>query len=435
MNFKIWIFSKIFFKDRLHRLKEKKNFYAKIKTPQDIYTYQLEKFNEVWQNAYKQIPFYKLWKEQHQLPDRISQLHELKYFPVLTKKDIQKNQTLIFEHLENFQLISTGGSTGEPVKFPTSQQEREEIYAGLYLARSWWGFKPFDKVAIFWGHSHLFGSGLRGKINQIKRRISDWLVNSKRFNAYDTSFSTLSRYTKELKNYNPNWIIGYTSTIYKLAKFIQENSIHLNLTNLQGVIVTSETVTSADLHIIENAFKVPCIIEYGMAETGVIAYAKSNSHTLQLLWDSFIGITQNNILNVTSLDARHFPLINYQTDDCIQSDDEISIIHINSISGRKKDILNIATSTSFLELSGILMVHILKNYPNIYDVQFQQLPNNVVKILFTSPTNLPLIDVKTYFLENIKIDHPDILDKSIIFEQIEEITKSIAGKISLIQKV
>lgn len=433
MKIRKWILRKIF-RTRLNRLEEKKNIYNKLLNPQNIYSYQTEQFNKIWEKAYQEIPFYQQWKEQYQLPNKISTLDELKCFPALTKKDIQKNQSLIFGHLKNYSVISTGGSTGEPVKFPTSQQEREEIYAGLYLARSWWGFKPFDKVAIFWGHSHLFGSGLRGKINQIKRSISDWLVNSTRFNAYDTSFHTLSRYMKELKRYNPQWIIGYTSTLYKLSKYTQENGFNINLTNLKGVIVTSETVTRADIDMIQDVFKVPCIIEYGMAETGVMAYSKNNTE-LQFLWDHFIGTTDQNILHVTTLDSRVFPLINYRTDDAIESNDNISILTIKAITGRKQDILKVATSISFLELSGILMVHILKNFPDIYDIQFQQLPNNIIKILFTSPKKISLVDIKIYFLKNLRINHPEILDSSVIFEQTQNITKSIAGKVSLIQKV
>ena len=46
------------------------------------------------------------------------------------------------------------------------------------------------------------------------------------------------------------------------------------------MVVTSETVTDYDVNLIEKVFNVPCVIEYGMAETGVIAYSKDNSKIL-----------------------------------------------------------------------------------------------------------------------------------------------------------
>ena len=153
------------------------------------------------QKAYSEIPFYKMWKEKYNLPEKILSIEELNNFPVLTKKEIQQNSELIFSHLKDYQTTSTGGSTGEPTKFPYIKSEMEYNYATNYLARSWWGFEPLDKVLLFWGHSHLFGNGVKGKINQYKRVMLDLLINTKRLNAYDMSFNTIGKYVKELNSY------------------------------------------------------------------------------------------------------------------------------------------------------------------------------------------------------------------------------------------
>lgn len=432
MGIKEYILKNTILKRRLKLLDEKKELYKNIYSSEKIYEYQLSRFNEIWQKVYKEIPFYKMWKEKNNLPDNIKSIEELKSFPLLTKKDIQQNSECIFGYLKGYSTISTGGSTGEPTKFPFKKMEIEDNYATNYLARSWWGFEPLDKVLLFWGHSHLFGSGVKGKINQYKRVISDWLINTKRLNAYDTSFNTLVKYVKELNSFKPKFIVGYTSVIYKLAKYIKENDLKVNSENLKGVIVTSETATKSDVELIEDVFNVPCIIEYGMAETGIIAYRSKKSNTIALMWDSILGIQKEKSLVVTTLHNKLFPLINYQTDDLIITHDIESILNIDFIAGRNKDILKVATQNGLLELSGILMVHVLKGFKGIYDIQFIQLEKNKVKILFTVEIDIDNSKVKKYFLDNIKQDHLDILEDSFEFVQVEEVEKTIAGKIKLI---
>ena len=138
------------------------------------------------------------------------------------------------------------------------------------MARGWWNVKPLDGIFLIWGHSHLFGDGIKGQINYYKRLFYDWLINTKRLSAYDLSINSLSNYYQILKKSNPTLIIGYTSAIYKLAKHIDENNLDIeNKSNLKGVVVTSETVTNYDINLIKKVFNVPCIIEYGMAETGL----------------------------------------------------------------------------------------------------------------------------------------------------------------------
>ena len=436
---KEFILKQTLFKNRLILLEDKKNIYKSITDKEDIYNYQLNKFNKMWQNAYKNIPFYKMWKEKYNLPNKIDNLDELIKFPILTKKDIQENFNLIFEHLKDFTVVSTGGSTGEPTKFPTSKSEMEEIYASTYVARDWWSVEPLDDMLMFWGHSHLFGSGIKGQLNQYKRMFADWLINIKRLNAYDMSIDTLKKYYEQVRVSNPKSILGYTSSIYKLAKYIDDNNLDIgNKSNLKGIIVTSETVTQSDVNLIEKVFKVPCISEYGMAETGVISYSKDKSNNIIILWDMFISTkSENNLLNVTTLYDKKFPLINYNTDDKINILEEYkgSILKLNSIDGRIQDSLNIKTlDNKILNLSGILMVHILKGYPNIYEVTFQQLNDSSIVINIVSNIQLNIEDVKKYFINTIKKDHNNIDGKAIVIQQIEKSKKTIAGKIQMISK-
>ena len=414
------------FKKRLRLLDNKKKLYQISKSVDEIYQYQINHFNNIWCKAVVEIPFYQFWKKKYDLPISINNLDELKNFPVLKKKDIQENENLIFSYLKKYSIISTGGSTGTPTRFPITKNESLNSYANHYLGRNWWGIKPLDNIILFWGHSHLFGNGLKGKINHNKRLLYDWIINTKRLSAYDMSLDTMERYCRILKKSNPFMIIGYTSAIYKIAKYINENNLVINnMPNLKCVVVTSETVSNYDVNLIEKVFNVPCVIEYGMAETGVIAYSKENSENIKVFWDTFIGIKdKENILNITTINERIFPLINYKTDDIVETKESHSILKIKKIIGRKNDFIKIKVNSNFVEVHSEFFTHILKSIKGVMDFKIIQMKNLSIEIKYVSSNNL---SISERFFQEIYKEFNGI-DKNIFsFKQVNEITKTIAG--------
>ena len=224
---KTLIVKNIALQKKIRQLSEKQKLYNQIKNGKEIYNYQLQRFNNMWRYAAQTNPFYTMWRKEYSLPDSIDSLGELKSFPVLKKKHVQEKQELIFSHLRHYHTTSTGGSTGEPTRFPISKDTMRNHYANAYIARGWWGIRPLDNILLLWGHSHLFGSGLRGRINQCKRVLADWLINTKRLNAYDMSLTTIDKYYKIFKASNPKVLIGYVSSIRYLAKYITDNKLDL----------------------------------------------------------------------------------------------------------------------------------------------------------------------------------------------------------------
>ncbi len=433
---KDFLIRNIVFKHRIKLLNERISIYDRILSNESIYEYQINKFNLQWRKIILDNEFYKYWHAKHNLPNQIADLSELKDFPILTKKDIQDHYDLIFSNIPNCRTVSTGGSTGEPTQFPTSRFEQLNNYANTYTGRGWCNISPLDETVLFWGHSHLFGSGIQGQYKQLKRSLSDYLVNIKRLNAYDLTVTTIDKYYQIIKKSNPIVILGYTSSIYKLAKYIKENGLNVgDKSNLAAIIATSETVSSGDVGLIEEVFGVPCVVEYGMAETGVIAYSKSDAMDLRIFWDSFIAFKdRRNILNITTINDRLFPLVNYRTDDIISTNDNCSILKMSSVNGRNKDIVKIISNGKVYELSGILLIHALKLYNGIFEIQFIQKQQGRVKIEFIANIEMNVTDVLNYFIKNINVDFPDIKKDCFDIVQVNFITKTIAGKQKLITK-
>jgi hypothetical protein len=60
--------------------------------------------------------------------------------------------------------VTTGGSIGEPARYPSGTTEADLAWANMYLGRGWWGIRPFDEHVMLRGHSHPFGTGLKGRV-------------------------------------------------------------------------------------------------------------------------------------------------------------------------------------------------------------------------------------------------------------------------------
>jgi phenylacetate-coenzyme A ligase PaaK-like adenylate-forming protein len=227
-------------------------------------------------------------------------------------------------------------------------------------------------------------------------------------------------------------IIGYTSAIFKMAKYIDENKLDIgDKKNLKGVVVTSETVTDYDIKLIKRVFKVPCIIEYGMAETGVIAYSKENSLNIKIFWDSFIGLRdEQNILNITTINDRVFPLINYRTEDLIETNDNNSILQFQKILGRKNDFLKIKIGNNLIESHSEFFTHILKTIKGIISFKIIQKRNLKIEIEYVSRKKL---DISNFFFNEIRKEFKNIDQTIFSFKQVENIPQTISGKAKWIE--
>ena len=228
-------------------------------------------------------------------------------------------------------------------------------------------------------------------------------------------------------------ISGYTSSIYKLARYIVDYELEGSIGNqLKVVIPTAETVSDSDVTVIRKAFRKPVAIEYGMAETGVIAHSRDQTFDMPIFWDSFVcRLDKCNGLKVTTISNRMFPLINYRTDDIVSP----TLIHGNNllrikrVEGRVQESFTLRTQNGeHLILSGILIVHIMKCYPNIYSVQGEQLPEDRICVHLVSDKSLNLDDAKAHFVRMLLKDHPDHDDDAILFQQNSATQLSLAGK-------
>jgi phenylacetate-coenzyme A ligase PaaK-like adenylate-forming protein len=304
-----------------------------------------------------------------------------------------------------------------------------------YLGRHWWGLQPFDPQVRIWGHYHLFGSGLRGRLTERKRRVADRLLNITGLNAYDLSEQSLASHYAALRRHNPVALVGYTSAIFKLARYVERNRLDLgDKTRLRAVIMCAETVSDADVATVEQVFGASAVIEYGAAETGVIAMSRQTATSLQIIWDSFICLAAaDGSLNVTTLDQRLFPLVNWAIGDVVEASDieDGNALWLRAVLGRRQNMVQVATSSGILDLSALLPIAILKSYPGVVGVQFKQERSDALRIYVQADRTLDLGDVTAHFVRDLRREHPGFDPTSVTFAQVAEQAKTLAGKHAL----
>lgn len=375
--------------------------YDRILDDSEIRSCQLNSFNSAWARARK-LPFYEWWSAQHRLPSRLHSIEGLADFPVLTKKILVDQRDLVFEGLEPANFYTTGGSTGEPTRYPKGAGDYDGVWANSHLGRRWVGIQPGDRYVHIWGHSHLFGQGRQANRIRAVRRAKDWLAGGLRLDAYDQSVSTLQDYVEKILRYNPKFVIGYTSALRALADVILDAEVPLAFRHLQTVVATAETATEEDLRVIQSAFRVPVSLEYGAAETGLIAHTPTmGASGFRVAWQSIAAnADEDGLLKVTTLDQREFPLINYVLGDRVEfGGPRESILKFDRVLGREKDIVEVALKNGlFAKLNMISVAQILKSQDGVRTVQAHQASRLHLRVYITTG---PGVSVDERYLSNL----------------------------------
>ena len=98
---------KTVFNKRILTIEKSLDLYNQLGDDNEIIRIQINKFNFYWQQAYTSNAFYKMWKNDNKLPEKISSINELKDFPILNKTIINDNYNLILPINKKFVFDKT----------------------------------------------------------------------------------------------------------------------------------------------------------------------------------------------------------------------------------------------------------------------------------------------------------------------------------------
>lgn len=295
---------------------------------EELYELQCIKLHNLVVHCYNNVPYYRRVFDSLSLtPDDIKSREDLCKLPILTKEIIKKEYTsLIATDYKNRLYLnsSTGGSTGTPMKYLTDINTWNRLRAAGFRMWHSAGYDVGDKMFT------LAGNSLVKKISDGRRLsakdIYDIVImrNNKR-NCTDITDAALKEHYRSMYNYNPKAIRGYASSLYFLAKYIDQKNLPIP-DGVRVVFTTGEKLHEKYRYKIQQVFKVPVFDGYGAGDGGIGAYECPMHEGLHISEENCILEIVNNEGSVmpdgdigfvlsTDLNNYVFPFLRYKVGD------------------------------------------------------------------------------------------------------------------------
>jgi phenylacetate-CoA ligase len=335
----------------------------------EIESYQLERLNEVWASAYREVPYYRDLKRQHLLPEKFRSICEyVNTMPLLPKSIVRNNPHAFYSASASpGNWHRTGGSTGDPLKVYWSHHAHLEMLQAKYRMEQSFGVDFTDRKAMLWGHHSSFDPGWFGRIERWKQKVYDRTRRRLRLNAYRLGPHELNSHINGIQAFRPTSLYGYSSAVYTLARHALQTNQAMD--SLQLCTLTAEPAPEFFIKTTEEALGCRATVEYGSVECGLIASGNPD-RSLRIREDRVLCETipeageQYGIV-VTVLNNPSFPLLRYQIEDrtCQPIEKtEQGFSRLASVLGRNNDSL---ISRNGTWVHSMAIKHILEADPKI----------------------------------------------------------------------
>lgn len=270
-------------------------------------------------------------------------------FPVINKLIIKEQPNQFFSSKlkdEPLHYMRTSGSTGVPFIIAQDLNKRNRVLAEL----------------IYYGEISGFELGMRNIYfgvwaeGQKKSLFTTYKQNMIIVNIVNLSEEQLEIMREKLKaDKKIKCIIGYASTLHKLALYLYEKGDTPNMFTVETIISTAEKLQEITRKNLKRVFECNVISRYSNMENGLLAQESIEDVKFQINYASYIfellkldsnepaNIGEMGRIVITDLFNYATPLIRYDTGDIgiisKKSNTYPSIPVFKSIDGRKIDIL------------------------------------------------------------------------------------------------
>ncbi len=233
---------------------------------QDI---QHERLTALLLHAHGHVPYYRpLLEDAGVVRGGRVDLASLASLPALDKRVLRTRfDDLRSRHpgAERAQVETTGGSTGEPVRFLLDADWHQWKIAIKLLFDSWTGYRPGQPFAVLWGAHRDIDESREG----LAARLGRWTRNEMVLNAFSMDQAVMHDYLERLDAFRPRLLLAYAQSIFELARFALAEG-----REVRGIGAIMTSATTLDPHMrrtIEAAFGVKVYNRYGSREVADVA--------------------------------------------------------------------------------------------------------------------------------------------------------------------
>lgn len=275
---------------------------------------------------------------------------------------------------------ATGGSTGEPLKYYLDNKSWSFSNANYVYNWERCDYRYGQKYIALGSTSLFINSGI-----SIRHRIYYHLKGKIGLSGISMSANICKEYILIIKKRKIDFLYGYASSIYLLAKFALKANIRIHL---KACFSTSEVLTDLYYNTIREAFNCDILDCYSSNDGGVNAFSK-NRALYEVGYNCIVRTETKGKVNkgpalLTDLFNYAMPLINYSNGDEIVLSSTYSDYNgqvLSKIEGRTSDIIelengNVITGPGFT----ILFKDIPVEHYFVEKVGLNSIECNIVKL-------------------------------------------------------
>ena len=298
--------------------------------------------------AYEHSPYYRSrFRSKGLHPSDIIEPHDFSLVPVLKRADLVEHFDEILSDeatSANLNLVSTGGSTGQPVRV---YHQRNIVRAAmLWRMQNWWNIPPGSDI----GTVYRAPDSLR---NRVKSRLISWPNQQVQLDATGFDDESIKVFVDRFNKIRPPLLHGYVGGVDYLASYILDRGI--NVHSPQAIWTTSAPLTKVQEKRIEKAFGAKVYDQYGCCEVFYLAAECPRKEGLHIFHDvrriEFLNEQDQPVTDgclgkvaITDFENMHFPLIRYLTGDIGRALPSkcscgISLPLMDKVRGRQSDMI------------------------------------------------------------------------------------------------
>lgn len=211
-------------------------------------------------DAIKYVPFYREWARDNKIKT-VKTLRDLHLFPVIDKTTVMgRLQDFCDERSSGRYMVSTGGTTGRPMKF---------YHTGKCYGREW------AFLANFLQKHGLSVDARRYSLRGVDTLMSDTgigknpLYKELKIAPRSLTKNSLIANWMEIQKYKGQWIHGYPSLVYQFCLLVEK--LNLSLPTVKGVLLISEKLHEFQKEKISEVLNCSVLSFYGTSERVVFA--------------------------------------------------------------------------------------------------------------------------------------------------------------------
>jgi phenylacetate-CoA ligase len=401
------------------------------RSPDELQALQWQRLQALIAHCWEHVPFYRRWwgdagvRAAADIRDR----DDYARLPVLTKATIREHFDALIAPARRDALYfkTTGGSTGEPLRFGYTRESYERRVAVMYRGYGWSGAHLGQRTVYLWGAPVAAPAGF----GLFKDRLYHAAFNRRMLNAFDMDERRMAEYADVIDRFRPETIIGYVGPLHELARWIERHGRSPH--RPQRVLGAAEALLPHQRETIERVFGAPAYDTYGCREVMLIAAeceARDGLHiNIDHLHVEYAGpdVDGPRELVITDLSNDGMPLMRYLNGDLGTPGKTTcacgrGLPKLAKVDGRKLDALRTADGRL---LPGEYFVHTLMTLGGFskYQVVQRRIDALVVRLV-------PEPGYDAHVEDAIRAELRKLVGDSIAieFEQVDRIALTASGK-------